>query len=167
VEVRVERRSTGQIVAIGSMAMRSESPGLFMREGNPDNSRQIAALNQDGSINSSMNAVARGEVIQLFGTGQGLVAGQPPDAQPVPKDQLYSTADKPRVITSAGELDPSNVQFSGLAPDLVGVWQVNVRIPLEVPPGHLVMVLQYKGLNTNGSGQVPSGAQVRTSVWVK
>lgn len=167
VEVRVERKSTGQIVAIGNIAMRSESPALFMREDNPGGFKQIAAINQDGSINSSVNQVARGQVIQLFGTGQGLVSGQPADGQPVPTGQLYSTSEKPRVITSAGELDQSNVQFSGLAPDLVGVWQVNVRIPTEVSPGHLQLVLQFKGVNTNGAGQVPDAARVRTSIWVK
>ena len=29
---------------------------------------------------------------------------------------------------------PSFVQYSGLAPGLVGVWQVNVKIPDEVAP---------------------------------
>jgi uncharacterized protein (TIGR03437 family) len=39
----------------------------------------------------------------------------------------------------------SDVQYSGLAPGLIGVWQINVRIPERVAPGNAVLLyVQYK-----------------------
>jgi uncharacterized protein (TIGR03437 family) len=45
---------------------------------------------------------------------------------------------------------PAVVQFSGLAPTLLGVYQVNVRIPSNAPTGSTVpVVLKIGGATSN------------------
>ncbi len=136
VELEIVRKSTGQVVAGGSLPMDRASPALFTVSGTGGG--QVAALNQDNTVNSEENPAARGSIIQLFGTGQGVVPGAPPDGE-APSGQIQTDV-KPRVIVNTGFVDEADVVFSGLAPGLVGVWQINVRIPMTVPPSPAIVV---------------------------
>jgi uncharacterized protein (TIGR03437 family) len=164
VDVRVERPATGQILAAGTIALSQAAPGLFTAE--PTGTGQLKALNEDNTVNSASSPIARGKVIQLFGTGQGPFPGMPPDGEVTPA-ALVATDYKPRAIMQPGPtsfLDDKAVEFSGLTPGLVGVWQVNIRVPMEVTPGTVLVVLQYRGYNSNNP-QIP--AQIRTTIYVK
>jgi uncharacterized protein (TIGR03437 family) len=45
------------------------------------------------------------------------------------------------------------VQFSGLAPGFVGLWQINVRIPADAPSGNAVPVrVLINGTPSNAIG---------------
>lgn len=130
VDLLVVRPSTGQILVAGRVRMNVVSPGLFTAASNGNG--QISALNQDNTVNSAANAAVRGSVVQMFGTGQGFVAGAPPDGTP-PSGAV--NAQVPRVIIGTSFVPDSDILYSGLAPGLVGVWQVNVRIPESVAAG--------------------------------
>lgn len=108
----------------GSIAVASLSPGLISR--NPaDETRPGAVLNQDSTLNSQENPAQRGEVVQIFGVG-GDFAELPADGAPAPGDRLISTNTLPTVYISIIE---AALQFSGLAPNLVNAWQINVVVP--------------------------------------
>lgn len=134
-EFEVVETTTGRVLASAPVQMNVASPGLFTAHAN--GTGQVLAFNQDGTPNSPTNPAARGEYITLYGTGQGVVPGAPPDGEapqaPIP------TPDLPRVIIGAcfvddcGE-DSEPVQYSGLAPGLIGVWQIKVRIPKQTAP---------------------------------
>jgi uncharacterized protein (TIGR03437 family) len=52
-------------------------------------------------------------------------------------------------------VDGSAVQYSGLAPGLVGVWQVNVQIPLDVittPTNPTQVILDLNSVPSGGGG---------------
>jgi uncharacterized protein (TIGR03437 family) len=132
-EVIVSRVSSGQILAAGSVPMTSVAPGLFTVAANGVG--QIAALNQDNTINSASNPARRGSVIQVFGTGPGVISGAPPDGD-FPGSAIPGPV--PDVLIGTAFVPPENIQYSGLAPSLVGVWQINVRIPENVAPGNSV-----------------------------
>jgi len=139
VEVVVTQPSTGRVVAASSVRMDVAAPGLFTV--NETGSGQMLAELADGSANSSSNAVARGEVITLYGTGTGFVPNAPPDGSPV--EGMIETPDRPRVIIGGILIEgPENVVFSGLAPGKAGIWRIDVRIPDRVPPNaaHIVVV---------------------------
>jgi uncharacterized protein (TIGR03437 family) len=151
VEVQVVRASTGQILAVSNPAMAPASPALFTS--NSAGTGQVAALNQDGSVNSPSNPIARGQYLSVFGTGQGFVPGAPPDGEPAPG--ALPTDLKPRVAINANFVPESEIQYSGLAPFLVGVWQINVRIPESVPPGNnIVFFVQMRSINSTEQGRV-------------
>ena len=44
---------------------------------------------------------------------------------------------------------PAQVQFAGLAPSYVGLYQVNVQIPSGLPPGTATLVLSAGGVPSN------------------
>jgi uncharacterized protein (TIGR03437 family) len=130
-EVQVVRISTGQVLAAAQFAIQQVSPGLFSDNG--QGTGQLAALNQDNSRNSATNGVPRGQVIQLFGTGGGVIPGAPPDGEIA--TEAKETTVRPRVFvnTQAAAVVECTVTYSGVAPGLVGVWQVNAMIPLTTP----------------------------------
>lgn len=146
-EVQVMRQSTGQIIAISNVPMERVSPALFVQGGALEG--QLAAINQDGSINSPSSRARRGQYVTLFGTGQGFVPNAPPDGTP-PAGPL-PTEERPRVLIGGPDfLQDSDIQYSGLAPGLVGVWQLNVRIPEATAPSAAVEVaIQLRSVNSN------------------
>jgi uncharacterized protein (TIGR03437 family) len=77
----------------------------------------------------------RGETIMIFMTGLGQVDNPPPDGAPAPLDSLVQTLATP-VVTIGDAM--AAVQFSGLAPGLVGYYQVNATVPGDAPSGDAV-----------------------------
>jgi uncharacterized protein (TIGR03437 family) len=161
VEVQVVRVSTGQILASYPVQMGVASPGLFTA--NSSGTGPLAALNEDNSLNTAGNPIARGQVIQLFGTGQGFVPGAPPDGEPA--SGLVPTDVRPRVIIGTDFVADSDIQYSGLAPGLVGLWQINVRIPERVAPAAAVVVVVVQRDVPSNNPEIP--AQIRTTIAVK
>jgi uncharacterized protein (TIGR03437 family) len=137
-DVTVVKKSTGQVMASSFVRIDPVSPGFFTATANGRG--QISALNQDNTVNSINNPVARGQVIQLYGTGIGAVSNTPADGEPSPSSPL-AEGQKPDVVINGRIVPGSDVLFSGLAPGFVGLWQLNVRIPDFVPPGNNISVL--------------------------
>ncbi len=79
-EIQVDQVSTGQVLASWLFRIDAESPGLFTVDGS--GSGQIAAVNQDGSLNNGANPAKAGRVVTLYATGQGVVSSMPLDGQP-------------------------------------------------------------------------------------
>ena len=147
--VAIRATDTGELIAGAKALIAASSPGLFTLS--QDGKGQGAALNQDGGINGSSNPAARGSVLVLFGTGQGQVSPPVPDGTAAPSAPLSSTVAVPTTDgTSCINNQPAicaaiggsfgDIQFSGLAPSFVGLWQINVRIPQDVPVGNAVPV---------------------------
>ena len=126
---------------------------------------QAVVTNADGKANSTTNPAPVGSVISIFATGQGTVPNPPKDGTPAAGET--PTPEKPRVFilpcyTDDCEEADDGITYSGLAPQLVGVWQINVRIPKKVVPAPQVpIILQYRGRFS----QDPGGA--RTVIAVK
>ncbi|MDP9053826.1 MAG: hypothetical protein M3N93_05930 [Acidobacteriota bacterium] len=117
--------ASGRILGDTTVTMTQTLPGLFTQAGN--GSGAAAALNQDNTLNTAAHPAAQGTVITLFGTGQGFISGAPPDGN-VSNAQLQ-TASTPTLIMGTGAVPAGNIKYSGLAPTLAGVWQINVLIP--------------------------------------
>ncbi len=173
VDIQVVQKSTGRIYASGSVAMNTYSPGIFTLDFGTN--RQSAVLNQDGTINSPTNPAARCSVISIYATGQGFIANTPPDGAPAPSDPLLRTPFTPQVNFAgkfpedypASQCDPPAgqfVQFSGLAPGFVGLWQINVYIPGAVTAASQVPILVFAGSVASSDF---SQAQFRTVIAVK
>lgn len=158
--VEVVRPSTGQILAYTLLPFAPASPAFFTDDSSGRG--QAAALNQDGTRNSESNRAPYGSIISLFGTGAGFIQGAPPDGEPAPADRLIPTAETPTAFVGTQQ---AAVQFSGLAPNLVGVWQVNVVIPDRTDPTRPVPVVVIIGSVPSNRG--PNDAVIQTTIWVK
>jgi uncharacterized protein (TIGR03437 family) len=160
-DLQIVRQSTGQIYGAAEIALASASPGLFTAAGT--GTGQIAALNADNSLNSSSNPAVHGQVIQLFGTGQGFVANAPTDG--MPSTGLVPTSATPLVLLNNEFVPSTNVQYSGLAPEEIGVWQINVLIPDSTAPGNSVPLQVF--MSSIPSGNPNSPGQIATTIAVK
>lgn len=101
-----------------------------------------------------------GDFLTIYCTGLGAVSNPPGTGRRASGVTLSTTIATPQV-TIGGV--PAEVIFSGLTPSLVGLFQVNVRVPAGAPPGPAVpLVLTIGGVQSNtvtiavASGQSPS-----------
>src|SRR5581483_561376 len=125
------------------------SPGLFTSGGGrlfPDEGiggAQLAALNEDESVNSASNPATPGSIVSLFMTGVGAynIAMKDGDTGPlVPPYPMPVLGVSAAFISQyTGFVVPNehaDVVFAGQAPGLVaGVVQVNIRIPEDAQQG--------------------------------
>jgi uncharacterized protein (TIGR03437 family) len=163
--VQVIRPSTGQIYAAAEIPLASASPGLFV-EG-AQQSGPVAALNQDNTVNTATNPATRGSVIQVFATGQGPVAGAPADGQ-ASTGQVPTSVLPQIILGSSGngiEVPAANITYSGLAPQNVGLWQINFTIPSNAPTGTSVPITVY--MNSISSSNSANPTQVVTTLSLK
>jgi uncharacterized protein (TIGR03437 family) len=115
----------------------------------------IAVNNSDSSLvwpqglaASGSHPAKAGDVLIIYATGLGMVDHQPADGD-VPSI-LTKTVATPSVLFGGVE---GGVQFSGLAPQFVGVNQLNVQVPTGVTPGSAVP-LQIKVNGVTSTNQV-------------
>ena len=90
-------------------------PGIFPR-----------VWNQDGTVNSATNPAARGSIVILYATGQGVTSpGSPTGAYP--RDGVFPApaAETTLRIGGAG----AELLFTGQAPFTAGLMQINARVP--------------------------------------
>jgi uncharacterized protein (TIGR03437 family) len=149
-DVQVMEASTGRLLGDTTVGMNIVAPGIFTQAANGIGA--AAALNQDNTLNSQTNPAVQGSVIQIFATGQGYIPGAPADGA---ASTALSTPVRPFVIVGIERVPDSAVQYSGLAPGLVGVWQVNVQIPLDVittPTNPTQVILDLNSVPSGGGG---------------
>jgi uncharacterized protein (TIGR03437 family) len=130
----VQNPTTGQILAAANFGLQAAAPGIYTA--NTDGTGQAAATLADGSVNSASNPVARGNVITLWLTGSGYI---PNIMDGVAPGAAISTPTPPQVFINA--IPATNIQYSGVSPQYPGLWQLNVTVPSNVPPGNNVPVL--------------------------
>ena len=163
-EFQVVKASLGQVLASGSANLDRVAPALFASNG--AGTGQLAAINEDGTVNSPTNMISRGKVIVLYGTGAGFVTGAPADGSPA-TGAVNTDAQPPsvRVLIGSDFVPDANILYSGLAPGFPGLWQLNVKIPDTVAPSPAtVVVVQIYSINSN-SGK--GGQRLVSTVAVK
>ena len=103
-----------------------------------------AALNQDGSLNSAANPAMVGQVVILYGTGEGLTTPLQADGQLTPGVEPLPRPRQRVTVTMGGVECP--VLYAGAPPGLVaGALQINVQLPAGVPTGESVPVVLAVG----------------------
>jgi uncharacterized protein (TIGR03437 family) len=101
----------------------------------------IVTVATTGLLANSSNPALRGsDYLVIYCTGLGPVkeasGAQPPaDGAAAPFSLIFSTAAPTSVVIGGVSAIP---QFAGLTPGLVGLYQVNVLVPPDAPPGDAV-----------------------------
>jgi uncharacterized protein (TIGR03437 family) len=123
------------------------APSAFgISTANASGSGQGAIFNQDGSLNSHANPAARGSIVTLFGTGEGVTTPILPDGA-LEISTPYSTTQASVAVKFGGET--AQVQYAGAAPFLpTGVFQINATIPAGVTPGDVPISVSIGGIGT-------------------
>lgn len=112
------------------------APGIYTA--NSSGTGQAAAVNLDGSYNAPQTPIARGGMVILYATGEGLVTPPGVNGQIANASNLKKPIQQVRVRIGGIE---SLVEYAGSAPSIVaGVMQLNVRVPETVNPGSAVPI---------------------------
>jgi trimeric autotransporter adhesin len=125
------------------------SPGIYTL--NQAGTGQGAILNQNLSGNSSSNPAAKGSVIAIYMTGEGVTAPPSATGQLAPSDGSGLNHPVQTVTATVGGV-AATVQYAGSAPGLVyGVMQVNVLIPSTVSSGAQPLVVTVGTTNSQSA----------------
>jgi uncharacterized protein (TIGR03437 family) len=87
-----------------------------------------------------------GDVITVYGTGQGMVDNPIADGAAAPNSPIGISA--PVTATLGGQ--PVAISSAGLTPHLAGVFEISIQIP-NLPPGDYPLVITIGGLSSNST----------------
>jgi uncharacterized protein (TIGR03437 family) len=118
------------------------APGLFFQ------GSHAIVQNSNFSLNSASDPAAVGSTILAYLTGAGAVSPPVADGQPAGSNPLSKVT--PTVTASIGSKS-ATVSFAGLAPDFVGLWQVNVVVPAGLAQGEYPLVISVDGQSSNAA----------------
>jgi uncharacterized protein (TIGR03437 family) len=123
------------------------APGIFTNQ-----SGQVAAFNQVGTINGPSNPAPKGSILQMFATGEGITTPAGVTGKIIPPDPNQLKHPVAPVAVTVGGV-PAVVNYAGSAPGLVsGSFQINVTIPDNAPSGNAVpIVLTVGSVNNQGT----------------
>lgn len=114
-----------------------------------------AAIHEDWSSFVSVSRPALpGEILHFYGTGFGPVQRPVGTATISPLNPPAALSTLPSCTVSPGDLGPVTVLWAGLAPGLIGYYQIDVRLPAKtIPPGSFLYPTNYPLINiTCGQG---------------
>ncbi len=137
----VPKTSAPQTVGLATYA-----PGIFAVNGG--GTGQGAILDRDYHLVDPTNPATAGNTwVQIYCTGLGPVTNQPTTGAPAPSNPLAETTMQPEVTIGGA---PAEVQFSGLTPGYVGLYQVNALVPPSAAKGIAVsVVISIGGVQSN------------------
>lgn len=102
---------------------------------------------RNGLLVTGSNPVKKGDSIVIYLSGLGKTTPEVPSGLAAPADPLARTIIQPVVTLGNRELP---VEFSGLTPGEVGVYQINAKIPHDVPVGFSIpLVINQGGVLTS------------------
>jgi endo-1,4-beta-xylanase len=123
-----------------ALTVAASAPGIF--SANSSGSGSGAILNQDNSVNTDTNPERSGNIMQIFATGGGTVAGGAANGALAPG---VSTQTLPVSVTIGGLEAP--VAYAGSAPGLLnGLLQVNIVVPAGLNPGPQDVIVKVGGV---------------------
>ena len=131
--VQMVLRTPGGVSDNFNLTMLPGAPGVF-RNGTAGSQRDLPALYRasNGLLVTDSNPVHRGDTITIYLTGLGRTSPSVEAGVPAPSDPLASVLIAP-AVTIGGVALP--VDFAGLVPSTIGVYQINARVPFHTPIG--------------------------------
>ena len=108
----------------------------------PDGSSAAIIRASNNQLVTPSNPVHRTDTIIIYATGLGRTSPEVPPGTPAPTDELAAVL-IPVVVTIGGV--PVAVEFAGLTPGQIGVYQINVRVNGRVPLGLSVPLVISQG----------------------
>jgi minor extracellular serine protease Vpr len=127
-----------------TLQLAAYGPAVFEYTG-ADGRLYAAALDTNSQLITTANPAQRGQYISLYANGLGPVTNQPASGATSPQSPLAQNLTPGAISVTIGGL-PANVAFVGLAPDYVGLYQLNVVVPTDAPAGVQPLVITGNGV---------------------
>jgi uncharacterized protein (TIGR03437 family) len=131
----------GQSSAAENVPIVAAQPGVYTSDG----IQGVAVHVADYSLVTAGSPLRRSEYAYVFASGLGAVASAPKTGDAAPSTPPAATVAS--VHVTIGGVD-CGVQYSGLAPGLVGVYQVNFQVTPGVPSGSVDLVVSTGGASS-------------------
>lgn len=124
-------RTPGGVSDTFNLTILPTAPGVF-RNGVAGTRNDLPAVFRaaNGLLVTDTNPIHRGDTITIYLTGLGRTSPAVDAGVPAPGDPLASVI-VPPAVTLGGVALP--VEFAGLTPGSIGVYQINARVPSDVP----------------------------------
>ena len=136
-------QTPGQTSQVFTVAMNLSAPGLFAA--NSEGTGQLAAMNQDGTVNSATNAAVRGTTVTLYATGEG--STNPPGVD----GAIQSGSSRSPFLAVGLRIggQTATVLSAGTpVGELSGVMVIKAVVPLGLTPGAVPVVLTVGNVST-------------------
>jgi uncharacterized protein (TIGR03437 family) len=140
-------RTPGGISDNFNFSILSAAPAVF-RSGTagPQTSLATITRSDNGELITPTNPVHPGDTIVIWATGLGRTSPAIDSGMPAPSDPLPYAVIQPSVLLGGVALD---VQYAGLVPGSVGLYQINATVPGSVPFGlSIPLVIAQGGSST-------------------
>ena len=124
-----------------TLPVRATQPGIFF-----DAQTGFGAILNSTDQHATQTPLVPGETVQIFATGLGAVDPPILSGAGAPRSPLSWTLIVPRVEVAGRDAE---VVFSGLAPLFVGLYQVNARLPEDLPSGIHPLRIEAEGVTSN------------------
>jgi uncharacterized protein (TIGR03437 family) len=118
------------------------SPGIFEIGG------FAAAEDVNYAVIGANHPAQRGQPVAIFVNGLGAVSNPPASGVPTGTAALSQTSQLPTV--TIGGVD-AHVDFAGLTPSTVGLYQINLTVPPSVAAGNQPIVVSIGGVSSKAS----------------
>jgi uncharacterized protein (TIGR03437 family) len=130
-----------------NLVIQPNAPSVFLGSAGPDTNVPTVVRDDDNQLVTPSHPIHRksNSALVIYLTGLGPTSPAVGTGQPAPSNPLAYTLTQPTVTLGGVELP---VLYSGLAPGLVGVDQINVSVPFNVPEGISVPLAITQGAIT-------------------
>ncbi len=120
------------------VALANAAPSLFTTNGSGAGS--VAAVNQDGTLNSAANPAPAGSIVSLFGTGTGVLLPASGAGALTPLLGPYPVPALSITVTIGGR--SASVTYTGSAPgETTSLLQVNAKVPTGLAAGPQAVIV--------------------------
>jgi len=131
-----------------SLPLASVSPAYFEYTDTTNSQLSVVAQDANYQLITSQHAAVRGQPAVLYVNGLGPVSNTPPSGVQSSSTSLSRTTTDP-VVTIGGQ--KAQVLFSGLTPQTVGLYQINVVVPANTPVGLQPLTVNIGGVDGKNS----------------
>jgi uncharacterized protein (TIGR03437 family) len=133
--------------AVYTVPLNSYSPGIF--EFSDNGHLSAAATDANGVVFTQANPAKRGQTIVLYVNGLGPVDHPQTSGEPTPQPPPLANTNVLPTVKIGGAA--AHVDFSGMSPGWVGLYQVNVVVPQDAAAGPQPIVVSIGGVDSKAS----------------
>jgi uncharacterized protein (TIGR03437 family) len=91
----------------------------------------------------------QGEVVVIYLSGMGATNPAVKSGSPAPSSPPFAEVTVAPTVTLNGQA--ATVQFAGLTPGFVGLYQVNFQVPLNAGTGDQTLIVSQNGVSSNAT----------------
>ncbi|HVW85930.1 MAG TPA: hypothetical protein VHB50_14670 [Bryobacteraceae bacterium] len=122
----VRQGAAGPVVKI---QLANTAPGLFQWNGN-----YAIATHLNGALVSDAAPAVPDEIIVIFAAGLGHTTPDTTSGRIVASAATIAAASQMRIMLAGNPCPPLNVLYAGLTPGFAGLYQINLKLPSDLPP---------------------------------